>query len=93
MEGPKLAESHGEIDFISGIEAGQDRVGGLDETANAPRIARELRDCQRMANGRKISMIHRLIRLRLDGEANAFIMGEHLVERFNNEFNAATSIF
>src|SRR2546429_553137 len=82
VEGPKLAESHGEVDFISGIEPGENRVRRFDEAADTPWIARELRDGQRMANGRKISMIHRLIRLRLDGQANAFIMGEHLVERF-----------
>src|SRR5437660_3693855 len=52
MQRPELAKSHGEIDFVRGVEARQDGVSGFDETANSFRVTSELSDGQSMANGR-----------------------------------------
>jgi len=40
MQRPELAEGHCEINFISGVQSGQDGVGGFDEAADSIGIAR-----------------------------------------------------
>lgn len=40
MKRPELAKSHGEIDFIGGIEAGKNGMRGLDQAADTLRICR-----------------------------------------------------
>ena len=91
MQRPKFIESHREIDFVGGIEPGQDRVRGFDQAPDALFIARELRDRQRMANRGNVGVVHQLVRLGFDGEPDVFVIGEHAVEGFDEQLDAAAS--
>src|ERR1043166_6264702 len=83
VQGPELAEGHGKVDFLGGIEAGEDAMSRLDQGADALWITRELRDGERMTDGRDIRMVHRFVRLGLNCEPNLFIVQEHFVERLD----------
>jgi hypothetical protein len=80
MNGPELVESAGEIDFIGGIESGEDGMGGFDEGADAFGIARELGDGEGMTNGGNVGDIHRFIGFGFDGDADFLVVREHLVD-------------
>lgn len=93
MQRPQLAETHGKIDFISGIKSGQDAMGGFDERPDSFGIGSQLGDGQGMADGRNVGVIHRFIGLGFDGQAGTAIVSEHLVESLDEQFDAALSIF
>ena len=93
MQRPEFVECHGEIDFIGGIQAGENGMGRFDQAADAFGIARQLRDGESMADGGDIGMVHRLVRLGLDGETDAFVVREHFVERFDEQVDAAAAVF
>src|SRR5438046_3018967 len=92
MERPEFAKRHGKINFVGRIEPGQDGVRAFDEATHSLRVARELSDGERVADGRQISVVHRLVRLRLDGQADLFVVSQHFIERFDKQFDAAPSV-
>ena len=62
------------------IEAGEDRVRRLDEDAATRRIVGEVPEGDRMAGGAGVGAVNRLIRLRLDRDADLLVVAEHAVE-------------
>src|SRR5207302_975555 len=93
MQRPEFAEGHRELDFIGGIKPSEDRVRAFDETTHTFRIARQLCDGKRVSYRWQISVVHRLVRLRLDGETDFFVVRQHRVERLNEVLEAAARVF
>src|ERR1041385_2003470 len=92
MERPKLAEGHGKINFIRGVEASKDCLRGLNETSNALGSASQLGNSQGMANRGQISMIHRLIWFGFNCEPNFPIVSEHFVQCLNKQIHAPSAV-
>ena len=93
VDRPKFAERHGEIDFVGGIEAGEDGVGGLDEAADALGVAGEVGDGEGVADGGDVGMVHRLVGFGLDAETGLRVMGQHRVEGGGEQFGRACAGF
>ena len=92
VERPKLSERHGEINFIGRIQPGEDGMGGLNEAPDPFRVAGELRDGERVTDGRQIGMVHRLVRLGLDRQADLPLVPQHLVQGLYDEIHAAPAV-
>jgi len=92
MEGPELAEGAGEVDFVGRVESGQDGVGGFDEGADAFGIVGELGDGEGVADGGDIGDVHGFIGFGLDGDADFFVVGEHLIDGVDEEIHAFAGV-
>ena len=92
VERPEFAEGHRKINFIGRIKSREDRVGAFDEAADAFRVARELGDGQRVADGGQIRVVHWLVRLGLDGQTHLVVVREHRVECLDQQIDAAPAV-
>ena len=91
VQRPELAERHCEIDFIGRIETGEDGVGRLDDAAHSLGILGELGDGQRVPGGGQVGVVHGLVGLWLDGQADLLVVLEHRVEGLDQQFGGARS--
>ncbi len=87
-----MPKAHGEVNFVRRIQAGENGVGGFDEAAHPFRVARQLRDGQRVADGGDVGVVHRLVGLGLDGDADLPVVGQHLVQRLDQQLDAAPAV-
>ena len=67
-------------------------MGRLDINANALRLTREIANGQRMPGRRNISLVHRLVRLGLDGDLDAWFIGQHIINRLDDSFDSNLAI-
>ena len=93
MNAPEFPRRQREGHLIGGIEAGEDRVGGLDQAAHALRIDRLRADVQRVADGGDVGVVHRLVGFRLDGDFDVLVVVEHGVDRIEQPLVGVEGVF
>ena len=93
VQRPQLSERHREINFVRRIEARENGMGGFDQATDAFGRTRKLCDGQRVTDGRHVGVVHRFVGFWLNGETHLPVVGQHLVERFDEIIHAAPGIF
>ena len=93
MHGEQLVARQGKAHLIGWIQSGENRVRAFDVDAHASGIVGHPGDGKRVAGGRDVGLIHRLVRLRLDGDSDIRIVSQHVVDGRHDALHGHLAVF